>query len=59
MLKKCQMLPVAGMPEHIGKAVVFVTSDATAEFMTGSDVVVDGGCLLNPFHILGVLGVQQ
>ncbi len=47
-MSKLQILPHAGKPEHIGRAVVFLTSDETGHFTTGADLVIDGGVLLDP-----------
>ncbi len=56
-MAKLQPLPHAGLPEHIGGAVVFLTSDKTGHFATGTDIVMDGGALLNPFHGKHTLGL--
>src|SRR5580692_3143147 len=42
MLEKAQPLPIAGQPEDIAQAALFLASDA-ARFITGHCLVVDGG----------------
>jgi NAD(P)-dependent dehydrogenase (short-subunit alcohol dehydrogenase family) len=42
MFKTIQPIPRAGLPEHIAQAAVFLASDGS-EFITGQDIVVDGG----------------
>jgi NAD(P)-dependent dehydrogenase (short-subunit alcohol dehydrogenase family) len=41
-LKQLQPLPIAGKPEHIAAAALFLASD-DSEFVTGHALVVDGG----------------
>ncbi len=59
VLAKLQPLPHAGLPEHIGQAVVFLSSDTTGYFATGTDFVIDGGLLMNPFHAYNALGLGK
>ena len=42
MLEKAQPLPIAGQPEDIAQAALFLASDAS-RFVTGHCLVVDGG----------------
>ncbi|MFA7601666.1 MAG: SDR family oxidoreductase [Novosphingobium sp.] len=42
-----QPLPVTGKPEHLASAAVFLASDEAA-FITGVDIIVDGGLTLDP-----------
>jgi NAD(P)-dependent dehydrogenase (short-subunit alcohol dehydrogenase family) len=42
MFKTVQPIPRAGLPEDIARAAVFLASDGS-EFITGQDIVVDGG----------------
>ncbi len=58
IMSKFQPLPHTGLPEHIGQAVVFLTSDTTGYFATGTDFVIDGGLLMNPFHGLAAMGMK-
>ncbi len=56
-MAKFQPLPHAGLPEHIGRAVVFLTSDSTGHFVTGTDFVIDGGMCLNPSFGKAAMGL--
>ncbi len=58
-MAKLQPLPHAGLPEHIGEAVVFLANDATGHFTTGTDLVIDGGLLMSPFHGFAALGLGK
>ncbi len=58
IMSKFQPLARTGLPEHIGQAVVFLTSDTTGYFATGTDFIIDGGLMLNPFHGLAALGMM-
>ena len=42
-----QPLPIAGAPEHIAQACLYLASDAAA-FVTGTHLVVDGGVTVGP-----------
>jgi NAD(P)-dependent dehydrogenase (short-subunit alcohol dehydrogenase family) len=42
-----QPLPVTGKPRHLAKTAVFLASDES-EFITGVDIIVDGGLTLDP-----------
>lgn len=42
-----QPLKIAGQPEHLGEAILFLASDASA-FITGAELLVDGALSLKP-----------
>jgi len=44
---KIQPMPIAGLPEHIAEAALFLASDAS-QFVTGTHLVVDGGITVGP-----------
>jgi NAD(P)-dependent dehydrogenase (short-subunit alcohol dehydrogenase family) len=44
---KIQPMPMAGLPEHIAEAALFLGSDAS-KFVTGTHLVVDGGITIGP-----------
>lgn len=44
---KSQPMPIAGTPGHIAGAVLFFASDDSA-FVTGTELIVDGGLTLDP-----------
>ena len=46
MIKKATPLQRNGQPEDIADVVYFLTSDA-ARFITGTDILVDGGVIQN------------
>lgn len=50
-----QPLPVAGLPDHVGDAAVFLMSDAAA-FISGADLVVDGAALAEGVGVYKKLG---
>lgn len=52
---KFQPLPVAGLPEHVGDAAVFLASEAAA-FISGADLVVDGAALAEGVGLYKKLG---
>jgi len=52
---KFQPLPMAGLPEHVGDAAVFLASDA-ASFISGADLVVDGAALAEGVGLYKKLG---
>ncbi len=56
-MSKLQILPHVGLPEHIGGAVVFLTSDVTGHFATGTDLLMDGGIRLDPSFGKKALGM--
>ncbi len=41
-----QPLKRAGMPDDIGEAVAYLANNETAGFITGTDLVIDGGSLM-------------
>lgn len=49
MLKRAQPLARAGLPDDVASAVVFLASDEAA-FITGRDLVVDGGLIAGRRH---------
>ena len=44
---KLQPIPIAGLPEHVAEAALFLGSDASI-FVTGTHLVVDGGITVGP-----------
>ena len=52
---KAQPIPRAGMPDDIARAAVFLASDA-ASFVTGHDIVVDGGLIAGTRFSQGAAG---
>ncbi len=50
-----QPLPVAGLPDHVGDAAVYLMSDAAA-FVSGADLVVDGAALADGIGLYKKLG---
>lgn len=50
-----QPLKKAGLPDHVGAAVVFLAGDA-ADFIAGTDLVVDGAALAEGINFYAKLG---
>ena len=46
ILDSYQPIGRVGQPEDIAKTVAFIIADESASFMTGSNVLVDGGLLV-------------
>jgi NAD(P)-dependent dehydrogenase (short-subunit alcohol dehydrogenase family) len=46
---KLQPLALAGLPEHVAEAYLFLASDE-ARFITGATITADGGLTLSPAH---------
>ncbi len=44
---KIQPIPLAGIPQHVAEAALFLASDAS-QFVTGTHLVVDGGITIGP-----------
>jgi NAD(P)-dependent dehydrogenase (short-subunit alcohol dehydrogenase family) len=44
---KIQPIPLAGLPQHVAEAALFLASDAS-QFVTGTHLVVDGGITIGP-----------
>ena len=54
-VSRFQPLPKAGLPDHVGAAVVFLAGEA-ADFIAGTDLVVDGAALADGIGLYAKLG---